>query len=196
MSELVADIRVVPVAEAPWDDVRTVFGTRGDPSTCWCQWFKLSNAEMNASDAATCESALREQSRHGSGPGLVAYLDDEPVGWVAVEPREAYPRLRRARVVTQGSREPKDDSNVWSVTCFVVRVGFRRRGVATALLDAAIAHARDSGARVLEAYPIDTAERKASSADLYHGALVQFEGAGFEVVSRPQPGRAVVSYSL
>ena len=81
---------------------------------------------------------------------------------------------------------------MWSVTCFVVRVGFRRRGIASALLRAAIEHAAASGARVLEAYPVDTAERKASSAELYHGVLSTFVGSGFEVVSRPQPGRAVV----
>jgi GNAT superfamily N-acetyltransferase len=195
-SDASASIRVVPVAEAPWGDVQKVFGTRGDPSTCWCQWFKKSNAEMNEAGAAACESALREQSRHGSGPGLIAYLDDEPAGWVAVEPRPAYPRLRTARIVSKGTAEPLDDPDVWSVTCFVVRVGYRRRGVASALLEAAVGHARSGGARVLEGYPIDTNERKASSADLYHGALTQFESAGFAVVSRPQSGRAVVSFEL
>jgi len=196
MSEVAAGIRVVPVGEVPWSDVQTVFGTRGDPARCWCQWFKLSGADFDRLDAPACESALREQSRHGPGPGLVAYLHDEPVGWVAVEPRPAYPRLRRTRIVSQGSQEPPDDPTVWSVTCFVVRVGFRRRGIASALLGAAVDHARKGGARMLEGYPIDTAVRTASSADLYHGALVQFESAGFTVTARPQPGRAVVSQAL
>ncbi|QDZ13569.1 GNAT family N-acetyltransferase [Humibacter ginsenosidimutans] len=195
-ADATAGIRVIAVADAPWSDVQTVFGTRGDASTCWCQWFKLTNAQMDEAGAAGCQSALREQSQHGAGPGLVAYLDDEPVGWVAVEPRSAYPRLHRTRIVIDGSAEPKDAADVWSVTCFVVRVGFRRRGVASALLDAAVAHAKAGGARVLEGYPIDTSERKASSSDLYHGALVQFEKAGFGVVSRPSAGRAVVSRIL
>lgn len=78
----------------------------------------------------------------------------------------------------------------------MVRVGYRRRGISSALLEAAIEHARDGGARVLEAYPIDTAERKASSAALFHGALAPFQKAGFEIVSRPQAGRALVSYVL
>lgn len=192
MSSEGADIRIVPVDEVPWGDVQTVFGTRGDPAGCWCQWFKLNGDEWRTKDAATCESALREQTRRRPVPGLIAYLNDEPVGWVAVEPRSAYPRLRTARVVTTGSSEPLDDPSVWSVTCFVVRVGFRRRGVSSALLAAAVDHARASGARVIEAYPVDTAEKKASSADLYHGALTAFLEAGFEIASRPQPGRTVV----
>jgi ribosomal protein S18 acetylase RimI-like enzyme len=191
-----SDIRVVPVTEVPWSDVRTVFGTRGDPSTCWCQYFKVSNAQWRATDVPALEAALCEQVRHSPGPGLIAYAADEPAGWVAVEPRPAYGRLHRTRVVAEGSAEEPDDPSVWAVTCFAVRVGFRRRGVASALLAAAVEHCRASGARVVEGYPIDTAERKASSADLYHGALSTFVSAGFEIVSRPQAGRAVVSLTL
>ena len=112
MNGSITQIRVVPVAEVPWSDVQAVFGTRGDPAGCWCQWFKQSTAEWREQDATCREAALREQSRDGSGPGLIAYLNGEPVGWVAVEPRQAYPRLRTARVVTKGSSEPFDDPAV------------------------------------------------------------------------------------
>ena len=191
-SEASAGIRIVPVEDAQWDDVRTVFGTRGDPATCWCQFFKLSNAQWRETEVPALESALCEQARQSPGPGLIAYADGEPAGWVAVEPRAAYPRLRTSRIVMQGSSESHDDESVWAITCFVVRVGFRRRGIASALLAAAVDRARDSGARVIEAYPADPAERKASSAELYHGVLSAFVAAGFEVVSRPKLGRAVV----
>lgn len=192
MASVDTDIRILPVDEVPWDDVQTVFGTRGDPSTCWCQWFKLPASEWRTAEASVCQTPLREQTRHRPVPGLIAYLDDEAVGWVAVEPRPAYPRLRTSRIVAKGSTESHDDPSVWAVTCFVVRVDFRRRGIASALLAAAVEHAKANGARVLEGYPIDTAERKASSADLYHGSLSLFVAAGFEIASRPQPSRAVV----
>ncbi|GAB3612959.1 GNAT family N-acetyltransferase [Humibacter ginsengisoli] len=195
--DAVTDIRVEPVGDVPWSDVRTVFGTRGDPATCWCQFFKLSNAQWRETDVPTLESALCEQVRREPGPGLIAYVGDEPAGWVAVEPRSAYPRLRTSRIVAQGRpAQQHDDPSVWSITCFVVRVGFRRRGVASALLTAAVEHARVSGARIVEAYPVDTDERTASSAELFHGVLSVFVGAGFDIVSRPQPGRAVVSLTL
>lgn len=203
-------MRVVPVTEAPWDDVRTVFGARGDPSTCWCQYFKVDNAAWKAPDhAAVFEHALCEQidaARPASdarvpsaGPGVLAYLGSDaegwnPAGWAAVQPRPAYPFLlgRRATPVAGNP----DDTSVWAITCFVVRVGSRRRGVGAALLAGAVAQARRGGARVVEAYPVDTRGEKVSSADLYHGPLSSFEAAGFRVTDRPVDGRAVVRLEL
>jgi GNAT superfamily N-acetyltransferase len=205
-------LRVVPVADAPWDDVRAVFGTRGDPSTCWCQFFKVDAAAWKAKDhAAAFERALCEQvdrarelattGRRSTGPGVIAYLGSdsegwEPVGWAAVEQRTAYPRILAGRMMP-GSAEPdRGDESVWAVTCFVVRVGFRRRGVAAALLAGAVDEARRGGARVVEAYPVDTRGEKVSSADLYHGPLSAFTAAGFEITGRPGEGRAVVRLAL
>lgn len=186
-------VTIIPVTDAPWHDVQTVFGTRGDPSTCWCQYFKMDNAEWKSATRETCEPALQRQvSELNSPPGLVAYLDGEPVGWCAVEPRANYPRLGRGKVV-QASPEPADDPSVWAVTCFVVRVGFRKRGIATALLTAAADHARANGARVLEGYPVDPDQREnVSAADLYYGIVTQFTASGFSEVSRPTPSRALM----
>jgi GNAT superfamily N-acetyltransferase len=202
-----AALRVVPVTDAPWDDVRTVFGTRGDPSTCWCQYFKVDAAAWKAPNhAAAFEQALCEQvdaarASRSAGPGVLAYLGSdaegwEPVGWAAVEPRTVYPRVLAGRMMPGTADPDPDDAGVWAVTCFVVRVGFRRRGVAGALLAGAVDEARRGGARVVEAYPVDTGGQKVSSADLYHGPLSAFEAAGFAVVGRPVDGRAVVRLEL
>jgi GNAT superfamily N-acetyltransferase len=182
----------------PWDDVRTVFGTRGDPSGCWCQFMLLPSAEFQTKDAAACSTLLRARVERGTlSPGLIAYLDGEPAGWCAVEPRTSYPTAIRSRVVTRGSAEPADDSSVWAIVCFVVRVEYRRRGISTALTSAAVDWARDHGARVVEGYPIDTAERaKVSAADLYHGTVTLFESAGFVTTARPTPGRALMRLEL
>ncbi len=189
-----ADVSIVSVADAPWDDVRTVFGTRGDPAGCWCQWFKMRHVDFKAATPQECRSLLQEQIRESDpAPGLIAYVDGEPAGWCAVEPRHRYPRLRTTKVVKEGSPEDQDDPSVWAVTCFVVRVEFRKRGISRTLLDAAVKHARGHGARVIEGYPVDVAaKKKVSSADLYYGTLSTFEAAGFSVVSRPTSGRAVV----
>ena len=211
-AELRSEIRVVPVSESPWDDVRTVFGTRGDPSTCWCQYFKVDAVAWKAKDhAAAFERALCEQvdaaralsasSAPTTGPGVIAYLGSEsegwqPVGWAAVEPRTAYPRILAGRMMPGTADPDAADGSVWAVTCFVVRVGFRRRGVAAALLAGAVDEARRGGARVVEAYPVDTGGQKVSSADLYHGPLSAFEAAGFDVSGRPVEGRAVVRLEL
>lgn len=199
MPALAAELRVVPVTDAPWDDVRTVFGTRGDPASCWCQYFKVDAATWKAQDIAAFEQALCDQTEqaratHGAGPGVLAYDGDEPVGWCAVEQRTAYRRILNSRLVNESPDELGAD-DVWFVSCFVVRVGHRRKGVAAALLDGAVAHARAHGARVIEAFPVE-AGAGISSADLYHGPLSVFEAAGFETVSRPSERRAVVRLAL
>lgn len=192
-------MRVVPVTDAPWDDVRTVFGTRGDPSTCWCQYFKVDAPTWKAQDVAAFERALCDQTEqarasHGAGPGVLAYDGEVPVGWCAIEQRTAYRRILNSQLVND-SPEALGADDVWYVSCFVVRVGHRRKGVSAALLDGAVAHARANGARVIEAFPVE-AMPGISSADLYHGPLSVFEAAGFETVSRPSERRAVVRLTL
>lgn len=98
-----ATIRVVPASEAACADLTVVFGTRGDAARCQCQWFKVSHADWNSVSREERARRLREQTGCGDSgaettSGLVAYLGDEPVGWCAVEPRTAYPRLAGMRI--------------------------------------------------------------------------------------------------
>lgn len=154
---------VVPANEASWDDLRKVLGERGQASRCQCQRYKLQPGESFASSPAEDRAdRLRQQTACGhpesdTTSGLVAYLDGEPVGWCAVEPRTAYPGLlRNSRVPWADRAEDRTDNGVWAVTCLLTRAGFRRRGVSRALARAAVAFARERGARALEGYPITT----------------------------------------
>jgi GNAT superfamily N-acetyltransferase len=125
--------------------------------------------------------------------GLVAYLDGEPVGWCAVEPRTAYLRLLRTRVPWTGRAEDKTDDGIWAVTCFVTRVGFRRRGVSRALARAAVDFARERGARALEGYPMITEPGKEITWDEIHvGSRSTFATTGFTEVSHPTLRRVVM----
>jgi GNAT superfamily N-acetyltransferase len=189
-------ILVVPANEASWEELRKVFGERGEASRCQCQRYKLGPGESFAS-FPTEERAdrLRQQAdcgHPGSGTtsGLVAYLDGEPVGWCSVEPRTAYPGLlRNHRLPWVGRAEDKTDDSVWAVTCLLTRAGFRRRGVSRALARAAVDFAREGGARALEAYPITT--RNVIDQELHVGTESVFADAGLTEVSRPSPRRAV-----
>jgi len=185
-------------SDVPWADLERVFETPGDPRTCWCQYFKLTGTDFDRADVATLAAALHDQSRRNSPtPGLVAYVDGQPAGWVAVEPRDNYPRLRRSRVAAGGSAEEWGDASVWSIVCFVVRKDFRHRGVASALVAAAAQHARDGGARVVEAYPVDPARMDGPAAGtLYHGTVTMFAAAGFDEVATPSPSRRVMALEL
>ena len=183
---------VVTATADRWDDLADLFGQRGDPSRCWCQ-FMLAEPRYDTRPPAANRAAFRRQVTSSPVPlGVIAYLDDRPVGWCGVAPRSRYPRLARAKV----SQATTDEDGLWSVTCFVVRVGHRRQGVATALLDGALDLARRHGARTVEAYPVDTAAKKVSSAELYWGASTLYERAGFAEVARPTASRAVVRLAL
>jgi GNAT superfamily N-acetyltransferase len=193
-------LTIVPANEATWDDLQLAFGTRGDPSRCWCQRYKMQPKESWASvGAAELASRFRVQTGCGrpesaATSGFVAYLDGEPVGWCAVEPRSAYPRLLlKTRVPWEGRAEDKTDESVWAVTCFVTRAGFRCRGISRALARAAIEFARERGARALEGYPMITQPgQEIAWGELHVGSRSIFEAAGFKEVSRPTVRRVVM----
>ncbi len=166
-------ITVHAAEAARWDDVRTVFGSKGDPSWCFCQYF--ADPEWNRGKNAN-RAALKKQVAACDPPaGLIAYADDEPVGWAQVGPRDRFPRLNARHNPQAGE---------WFLTCFVVRVGHRRTGVSAALLAAAIDLAREQGARTLRARPTDTSAGKRPGSDLFTGVLSTFADAGFREVRR------------
>jgi GNAT superfamily N-acetyltransferase len=194
------ELRIVPANEASWEDVRTIFGERGDAHVCQCQRYKLQPGEaFKKVPVEERAHRLRMQTECGhpkskTTSGLVAYLDGEPVGWCAIEPRTAYFGLmRNFKVHWEGRSEDKTDDTVWAVTCFVTRAGFRRRGVNYALARAAVDHARERGARALEGYPmlVEPGENVIWG-ELHVGTRSVFDAAGFEEVSHPSKRRVVM----
>lgn len=197
MTEAHIPVRVVPGNQARWEDLQTVFGIRGPAARCQCQRYKLRPRESFGSFPVEDRAErLREQTGCGdpeapTTSGLVAFLDAEPVGWCAVEPRPAYGGLvRNARVPWEGRSEDKADDTVWAVTCLFTRVGFRKRGVSRALARAAVDFARERGARALEAYPITTTD--VITEELHVGTVGVFADAGLAEVGRPTLRRAVM----
>jgi GNAT superfamily N-acetyltransferase len=191
-------VTIVPANAATWEDLRAVFGTRGQPSRCYCQRFKMRGREWDAESVPVEERARRLRAQTGCGhpesvntTGLVAYLDGEPVGWCAVEPRSAYVRL--GTTPWAGRAEDKADDSVWAVTCFVTRAGFRRRGISRALARAAVDFARQRGARALEGYPMITKPgEEITWGEVFVGSRSVFADAGFAEVSRPTLRRVVM----
>jgi GNAT superfamily N-acetyltransferase len=189
---------IVPANEASWDDLVAIFGTADYPGRCRCQWFKIAGWIWRDSTQEERTWLLHAQTACGdpdspATSGLVAYLDGEPAGWVAVEPRTAYPKLRTSRVPWSGRSEDRDDGGVWAVTCFVVRKGYRGRGLTYHLARATIDHARRRGARALEAYPMITEPGKEITwGEMHVGARKVFAAAGFRQVSHPTVRRVVM----
>jgi GNAT superfamily N-acetyltransferase len=196
-----AAISIVPANQASWEDLQAIFGTRGDAHVCQCQRYKMQPGESWASVGVE-ELAFRLRSQTDSGhpesnttAGLVAYLDEEPVGWCAVEPRSNYARLLlKTRVPWDGRAEDKTDNSVWAVTCFVTRAGFRHRGVSRALARATVDFARERGARALEGYPMITqpGQEIGLVGELHVGSRSVFADAGFTEVTHPTLRRVVM----
>ncbi len=175
------NLTIVPLTEDRFDDLRELFAT-GDPRWCWCMYFRARGQSWaNASSRDNRASLRRLAAGDGEAPGLVAYQDTTVVGWVSLGPREDYERLAFSTLL-----RPVDDRPVWSIVCFVVGRHHRRRGVAHALLTAAIDHARARGAKTLESYPLHESRGRISSSDAYVGTQRMFERAGFEVVELRQ----------
>ena len=197
MTDAAATISVVPVNQASCEDLQAIFGNRGPASRCQCQRYKLQPKEAFGNFPAEERAfRLRQQTDCGhpdsdSTSGLVAYLDGEPVGWCAVEPRPAYSGLVRVfRVPWDGRSEDRTDDSVWAVTCLLTRSGYRKRGVSRALARAAVDFARERGARALEAYPMTS--KNALLEEIHVGTESVYADAGFTEVHRPSIRRAVV----
>ncbi|MFC5830342.1 GNAT family N-acetyltransferase [Nonomuraea insulae] len=190
-------VNIVPANEASWDDLAAVFGTT-DAGRCLCQRFKVIGWIWRDSTQEGRTAMLQTQTACGDPAaevtsGLVAYVDGEPAGWAAVEPRTAYPKLRTSSVPWRGRAEDKDDDGVWAVTCLVVRKGFRGRGLTYHLAQATIGFARERGARAVEAYTMITQPGKTITwGELHVGARQVFEEAGFKEVSHPTVRRVVM----
>ena len=175
-----------------WDDLERLFGANGAYSGCWCMYFRQSAKEFAAGAGAPNRDALQEIVCQGREPGLLAYDGSDPVGWVALSPREELGRVLRSPVV-----KPLDEStDVWAVPCFYVARTHRRQGVSSALLDAAVETAADRGAHSVEGYPmLMTAEVRAAEA--YTGSVALFERAGFTLVEPIRsPRRRVMRKAL
>lgn len=168
-------IKVLPATAERFGDVTTLLGPgKEDAPACWCLYYRLSSSDFSALPARQRRDTMRQLCGRDEAPGVPAYLDRTLVGWCALGPRTEMERLQRSRTI------PKlDELPVWSIVCFVVRTGFRRRGVARALLDGAISYARARGAVALEGYPVDPAGARISGSFAYVGTTSMFEAAGF-----------------
>jgi GNAT superfamily N-acetyltransferase len=169
-----APITVLPAAPERWPDVETMLG-RDQERGCWCQYWRLSSSAYAARGPGG--PVMRARLDRQPAPGMVAYIGEEVVGWCGIGPRTEMERLSRSRTIPR-----IDDRPVWSIVCFLVRVGYRRQGVAQALLAGVVAHARQHGAVGLEAYPIDPEGRRVDVAFAYVGTTSMFQRAGFRRV--------------
>lgn len=154
-------------------------------------YWRLPRKEFERRKGAGNRRALRKLAGSKNPPGLLAYLDGEPVGWCALAPRDDYPVLDRSRVLAG-----VDDKPVWSVVCFFVARRHRSRGVSRALVRAAVAFAKKKGAKIVEGYPVEPRKGRAPDVFVWTGLPGPFLSAGFKEVTRRSPTRPFVRRAL
>ena len=167
---------VVPATLDRWDDIALLLGGTEDVG-CWCQAWRGTPAAYGLPRETSRPDTLRWQLAEQVPTGFLAYLDGRPAGWCGVAVRTATPRLRTSRTIPA-----VDDAPVWSIGCFRIRVGYRRKGIARALLEAVVEAARAAGAPGVEAYPIDPAGARVDVGFAFVGLASMFDAAGFRRV--------------
>ena len=177
----------LPLTEGRLGAMEEVFGDRGVARGCFCMHWRRPDGGYE--DERDNRDRFVDLAFEGRPPGLIGYLDDQPVGWVQVGPRSDFPTLQRSRLF-----RPIDDTDPWSINCFVVKVGRRSQGVGRGLLEAAIEFAKDNGATVIEAYPVDG--HRESLVDYFTGTLSMFSERGFAEVIRRNDTRPIVRLTL
>ena len=179
-------IEIHPLAPDRWADFEKLFGPRGAYAGCWCMWPRMRSKDWTASKAAGRKGAVRDTVDSEQPPGLLAYVDREPVGWVALDRRERLEHFEHSRKLRQLDRP----DGLWSIVCFVIDKGHRRQGLMSRLLEAALDHARQRGARVVEAYPIDP-QGDLKSYHGFTGIASVFQRAGFVKVGGTETDQVV-----
>jgi GNAT superfamily N-acetyltransferase len=179
--EVDVEVECRPVGAESWNDVVALFGDNGAYSNCWCTWFLVTSRAFEAAAPHERRRTLEDRIRSGRPSGLLAYRDGQPVGWCAIGPREDYDRLMSPRARSYRS---VDDRPTWAVTCFYIPRELRGQGIATALLDAAVAYARQERAGAIDAHPVDLADDAKPSSSLYPGTRDMFLRAGFTEIAR------------
>jgi GNAT superfamily N-acetyltransferase len=179
-----------PLTPNLWTDFEHLFGPRGACGGCWCTFWKLRGKAYEENTGEPARQMQKSVVDSGTVPGLLAFYGDEPVGWIAVEPRSAYERLAYSRIL-----KPVDGAEVWSVTCFFVAKQVRRQGLTVELLKAAGKYVKEQGGKIVEGYPVDT-DKEMPAAFIYHGTATAFNKAGFVEVARRSVTRPIMRYSI
>jgi GNAT superfamily N-acetyltransferase len=180
-------LRCVPLSPDRLSDMERVFGERGVARRCFCMHWRRPDGGYR--DERDNRDRFAEIAVAGPPPGLLGYRADDPVGWVQVGPRSAFPTLGRSPLL-----KPVDETDPWTINCFVVRTGQRSQGIGKGLLEAGIAYAKSQGAETIEAYPVDG--ERSSLVDYFTGTLAMFSAHGFAEVIRRNDTRPIVRLTI
>jgi GNAT superfamily N-acetyltransferase len=174
-----------PVTAERLADLQAFSQCHGRFRYCSCMRWRMASTQYKGSSKEQRVAALERLVRANVPVGILAYAQARPIAWCSIAPRETCTALERYRALAR-----IDDSPVWSVVCFFIDAAFRRRGVRTGLLRAAVSYARSCGAALIEAYPPTPRGLYG-----YMGSAALFEACGFRDVTPKGRERRVLRLS-
>ncbi|MBW8011685.1 MAG: GNAT family N-acetyltransferase [Chloroflexi bacterium] len=180
-----------PLSKERWPDLEELFGKRGAYGGCWCMWWRETRREFEELQGEGNRKAMQAIVDSGEVPGILAYSEGQAVGWCSVAPRENYASLNRSHVL-----KPLDDTPVWSIVCFFIGKDHRGQGIASGLIQAAIAYVRNQGGKMLEAYPTLPRSENVPPVSSFMGLPSLFTKAGFVEAARPSKSKVVMRYTI
>jgi GNAT superfamily N-acetyltransferase len=180
-------LTIRPVSPDLWPVLEDLFGKNVNVGRCWCMYWRIGSAYRQRLHEEN-RAAFREIVERGPPPGLLAFDSGLAVGWCQLTPRDALSWLDRTWRLKR-----VDDLPVWSLSCFYVRKGYRRRGVTSVLIAAALQAAKRAKAPGLEAYPLDAEQTPSASGTGYAST---FARAGFKTIARRVPPRPIMRHDL
>lgn len=183
-----AAITARPVTSEDWPIIEQLFGPNGACGGCWCMTWRVPRGGKLWQEVKGEKNkrAFRKLVQGGDVFGVLAFADDQPVGWCCIGPRGDF-----ARLATIKNLQTQWKPTTWSVTCFFIRSAWRRKGVATALLAQAVKVARANGATELEAYPVRPYTDSIPAAFAWTGIPVLFEKEKFVNITPPGNSRPI-----
>ena len=180
-------LKIRPLTPDLWPHLEDLFGEKGACNGCWCMYCRI-GAEYRKRPADKNKAAFRAVVKRGPPPGLLAFDGDRAVAWCQLTPRDELPALDRSWRLKRVDQLP-----VWALSCFYIRIGYRRQGVMRALIAEALKVARRAKAPALEAYPFDAAVSPSASST---GYATTFARAGFKEVARRDTPRPIMRHDL
>ena len=180
-----------PLTEKTWNDFEELFGKRGACGGCWCMSWRLKSSEFEKHKGLGNKQKIKSLVKQKEQIGIIGYIENKPVAWCSVAPREKFIRLENSRVLKK-----IDDEPVWSISCFFITKEFRRKGLSTDLLKSVIAFCKKKKVRIIEGYPTVPYSKDIPAAFAWTGIPSSFESAGFEKAAKRSKSRPIMRYYL
>ena len=184
-------LQFLPVTKKRWSDFETLFGERGACGGCWCMLWRLTRKEFENQKGAGNRKAMKAIVNAGNIPGILAFSQNEPVAWCSVAPRDHFPALDRSRIL-----KPIDDLPVWSISCLFVDKQFRRKGLSTQMIKAAVDYVQKKRGSIVEAYPVEPKKDKMPDVFAWTGLASAYLKARFEECARRSETRPIMRYYI